>query len=133
MILSKLLIMLVIWPGFFSPEKFSLAQKRKLPDEKIITISANELHNLFEENENLGNSICLNKILKIDGKVSKVAKNINGTWEVLFIMDEKLEGVSCLLKKQETIKNIQEEKNIFLTGKCKGLLGHVRLIDCTLE
>lgn len=82
--------------------------------------------NLFEEynsNEEAGNLKFLNKVIQVTGDIVDIS---NEGYEVSIILSDEMEGVNCLLDSMEIVNNkteintLKTGDNITLKGKCDG-------------
>ena len=99
------------------------------------SITANELLNEFETNENNANSKYLGKIIHVEGEIITV-KNISGSYEISFI--DELFGVTCLvdssyaIQQSEKLKQLKAGDIIKVKGQCNGYLSDVKLDRCVV-
>jgi len=99
------------------------------------TISARELLNEFETDENSANTKYLGKIIQLEGEIVTV-KNILGSYEISFI--DELFGVTCMVDSvyavQQTVKleQLKVGDNIAVKGQCNGYLTDVKLDRCVV-
>jgi DNA/RNA endonuclease YhcR with UshA esterase domain len=101
--------------------------------EADMRMSAADLFNDFQRNENVANKKYLNKVIEVTGIVSEV-QNANGSQIILLSSADDMGGVSCQLTNDEHNKKIQIKKSTKITvkGKCSGYLMDVNLVDCVL-
>jgi tRNA_anti-like len=99
------------------------------------TISADELLNEFETDENNANSKYLGKIIQLEGEIVTV-KNISESYEISFI--DELFGVTCMVdsvyavQQTEKLKQLKAGDNVTIKGQCNGYLTDVKLDRCVV-
>lgn len=99
-----------------------------------ITIDAGKLYSEYAANEQKADSIYLDKIIAVTGKV--VVVNATDSIMNLLIGNDNtiINGVSCsvAINKGEAIK-INKGEAVIIKGKCTGFLNDVMLADCVIE
>jgi hypothetical protein len=99
------------------------------------TITANELLQEFETDENSANSKYLGKIIQLEGEIVTV-KNISGSYEISFV--DELFGVTCLvdsiyaIQQSEKLEQLKVGDFIKVKGQCNGYLSDVKLDRCVV-
>lgn len=93
------------------------------------TLTANQLFDAFDEDEQVANSLYLDKTVSISGKIITIGTNQNA-YSVLSLEAENamLGGVYCTLK--EKGESFKIDENISLKCRCTGFLEEVILVDC---
>lgn len=101
--------------------------------EADIRISATDLFNDYQKDENLANKKYLNKVIEVTGNVSDL-QNVNGSQLILLSSNSDDGGVSCQLTNDEKNKiPVKKSATITIKGKCTGYLMDVNLVDCVLK
>ena len=101
--------------------------------EADVHITATELYNDFQRDENLANKKYLNKVIEVTGNVSDV-QNVNGSTIILLSSGGDMGGISCQLTNDKNNKtDIKKSTTIRVKGKCSGFLMDVNLVDCVLK
>jgi predicted RNA-binding protein with PUA domain len=94
-------------------------------------ISANELFQKFENNENLANKSFLGKVIEVTGIISEIQKNQNNETLAIFRNDNEIFGVTCTFKQNEKIM-LKPGDKVAIKGTCQGFLTDVVLTNCIL-
>jgi preprotein translocase subunit YajC len=100
-----------------------------------IVTNSHVLLDEFQKNESLANSKYLDKIVQINGRISKIEASENNDIIVTLINDISTLGtVICHLSSKENKKlnNLKEGQNVVIKGICTGYLMDVILIRCSL-
>ncbi len=95
-------------------------------------LSAGELFQQYEANEAAGDQAFLNKILAVNGKVTKVEKDDDGMISVSLATDSEMFGVICQLDNLSEHKRIdfKEGETVQFKGICTGVLMDVIMVRC---
>ena len=103
---------------------------RSIDDETGIAVDASALFDVFESNETKANALYLDKVVKVNGKVSSLSINQEGKQVVILETKDPMFGVSCTL--DEPVDDIEIGATIVIKGFCKGYLSDVVLTECKL-
>jgi len=97
------------------------------------TISASELYNAFEQNEQQANQKYLGKVLAVTGTVDGV-QTTDSTASIQLASGNDMGGINCSLAKSANQKNRMPVKGqtIQLKGRCTGYLMDVNLTDVVI-
>lgn len=106
---------------------------RDIAKEKAsFELTADELFNAFEENEDIANAMYLDKVISVTGKIVDLENNQDGK-SVLTLEAENamIGGVRCTMKDS----GVALVKDMEATFKCRctGFLADVILIECSVE
>lgn len=102
----------------------------------VATVTASELYNAFETDEEKANSTYLGKIIEVEGSVAGVSTNENG--QSVLQLNNQLFGVSCSFEDdffashKQVITGFKEGDLVKLKCKCDGMLTDVVLTQCVL-
>jgi len=96
-------------------------------DQKGMKITATELSNAFEKNEQQANTAYLNKVLTVTGKIAEITKNQDGQTVVLLESSDPLSGVQCTMKEEG---NFIVGNTATIKGFCNGYTHMVLLAGC---
>jgi hypothetical protein len=98
-----------------------------------LTINADELYKQYSVNETEADKKYLNKIIKVEGKISEI--KINGTVQIFVLETQSAGGINCQMSSSEIIKKTGVEKGatVSIKGRCTGFLMDVNLVDCVVE
>lgn len=99
-------------------------------DVKGIRITAEALTDAFEKNEQGANSVYLNKVIEVSGKISEVSKNQDNKDVILLETSDPLSGVQCTMRENGGRYQVGEE--IAIKGFCNGYTMVVLLSDCII-
>lgn len=86
-------------------------------------MTAQELFDEYNENEDAGNLKFGAKVIQVNGQIVDIAK---GVGEVSIVLNDEMEGVNCALDSMTIVKNKAEidalniGDDITLKGKCDG-------------
>ncbi len=117
--------------GTFVAYKLWTKPHRNIEKSEAISISAIDLGNFFENDENLSNKKYLDKILLISGTVGSMEKNQEGN-EIVVFKSTDLTTVRCTLEATEHQKIISNSV-IKIKGICTGYLTDVIMVRCSIE
>ncbi len=115
--LSILILMLI---GY----KLYNKQHRSIESEIFIPISASQLFDDYENDEENSDKKYLNKVLEVNGVVSDVLTNQHDEPVIFLKTNSPLYGVSCTMIKFID-SEIQPSMNVTIKGVCKGYLSDV--------
>lgn len=97
-----------------------------------VVITAVDLYNNYEENEDSANIHYLNKVIEVSGMVSDVKTDTSG---IVVTIDggNGMFGISCSLQKtDEEIMKPEKHTPITIRGICTGMLMDVVLTRCVI-
>jgi len=112
---------------FYSPKPDIYSEK---VDQKL---TAKELFNKFENNENQANTVFLDKVVEVTGTLSEIQKTQDN--EIILILRDENEifGVVCtMLEKDQNLDKIKTGANLTIKGICKGYLTDVIINNCII-
>ncbi|MGB1019347.1 MAG: OB-fold protein [Chitinophagales bacterium] len=106
---------------------------RNIAEEKAyVNISANNLFDVFNENETFANLEYLDKVIKVIGDISEISQDKENKQVVTLEAENAMfGGVICTLS--ESNEDIIIGDQVALKCRCTGFLDDVILVDCTLE
>ena len=98
------------------------------------TISAKELYNAFQQNEQKANQQYMGKVIQVKGAVDNVQVT-DSTLSILLIAPDEMGGVNCNIAKSKKGQQALPTKGavIQVKGKCVGFLMDVNLVDAVIE
>ncbi len=114
---------------FHKPHKNTL----NLKPEYIV--SAEQLFNDFDLNEEEANAKYLGKIVQVEGKIVKI-KKISQSYEISLF--DEIFGVTCLIdsvyavQQTKEIEQLNNGNSVKIKGQCNGYLGDVKLDRCII-
>ncbi len=100
------------------------------------TLTAMELAEAFQENEEAANTRYLGKILVVSGEVKLLGSSEDGS--LSYSLFDPFNGVTCTLNAEYVRLNssgislIEEGSQVIFKGRCDGKLTDVRVSDCVL-
>lgn len=117
--------------GSPSASQPSAPPKAAAPSEEVISISATDLFAAYEKNEIAADAAYKGRLLKVDGVVENIGKDITDTPYVA-LKAGPLFGVQCMLAKSavDQASELEAGKTVTLQGRNSGKLGEVILRDC---
>ena len=97
------------------------------------TLSASELFNSFNENEDSANAKYLGKIVEISGTIRELKSDEEGE-TVILETDDMIFGVNCALSsgQESNFKKLKTGTNINIKGECTGISMDVVLVRCII-
>lgn len=93
-----------------------------------LKISATELAEAFENDENKANQIYLNRVLEVQGTIIEIGRNQDGQQVLLLESSTPLSGVQCTMKDEK--QDLKEGNAVTVKGFCNGFTSVVLLSDC---
>ncbi len=103
---------------------------RSVRSEEGISIAADSLFLAFQENEDAANSLYLNKVLAVTGKIKSVEKNTAGMTVIVLETGDLMFGINCTLDGEVTLKQGDE---VIVKGICTGYLADVVITQAAIE
>jgi uncharacterized protein HemX len=102
--------------------------RRSAENSRGIAIAANDLEKAYAANEKLADSLYMNKVLEVSGKVTEVSTDLD-TNVVVTLQTEDGAGILCTLKDKKS--SATKGQSISIKGFCSGknLFG-VALDEC---
>lgn len=94
------------------------------------TISANELFDAFDGDEEAANAKYIGKIIEITGAVESVESNDTSANVVLIADNALIGGINCQMEKGVSLEGISEGSQTKLKCECQGFLMNVVLNNC---
>ena len=98
--------------------------------ETAIEINAAELFRAYENNESGANTLYLDKVLAVSGKVAEISTNQEMMPVVILETENPMFGVSCTMENPKI--TLQAGDVVTIKGICTGYLSDVILIKGTL-
>lgn len=98
-----------------------------------IEVTVSEILLTFDSNEKLGDSLYLDKIIIVSGKVESVKEDSTGV-TIYMKEDDAVSGVLCSFSKDVVnASNIAKGEHLKIKGICTGFLMDVVMNRCVLE
>jgi putative nucleic acid binding protein len=98
-------------------------------------VSAVDLMSLFEENEQSANEAYLGKVIEVNGKISDVRINSDGSAQIVLETSSLMGGISCSIETEDVEilnANPVSGQNAVIKGECTGYLADVILKRCVV-
>ena len=98
-------------------------------------VSAEQLFNDFDLNEEEANAKYLGKIIQVEGNIVKI-KKISQSYEISLF--DEIFGVTCLIdsiyavQQTKEIEQLNKGNRVKIKGQCNGYLGDVKLDRCII-
>jgi hypothetical protein len=99
--------------------------------EADFIVTANELYNAFDENEEAALSQYQDKVLQVTGTVRRTKVDSNQFNVVLKASGSMTGGINCALR-DLTVENPEKGSEITVKGRCQGYLMDVVLNNCVI-
>ena len=117
--------LLAIWWYFWEKPR------RDVKNEASVVISAGDLFKAFSDDEQKANTLYLDKVIEVTGKVSEVKNNQQGQQVVVLETTDPIFGVSCTLKAADPA--LKSGSTTTLKGFCSGFTSDVVLRECVIS
>lgn len=104
---------------------------RSVNDETAIAMDAASLFEKFQSNETEANSLFLNKVLEVKGRVGTVALNTEKKSVIFLETNDPIFGINCTLNNNK--EGILVGDSIVIKGICTGYLSDVILVRCEAQ
>lgn len=132
---SLVIIFLVIALGLGSYLAYNMYNKghEDLHSQKADhSIMANELFMAFANDELKANEKYLDKLIELEGTITKLEKAVEGKTQVYLQSDDPMFGVICELDTSEDPAQLQVGQAITVKGICSGYLMDVAINRCVI-
>jgi hypothetical protein len=101
--------------------------------QAMIEVTVSEILQTFDSNEKLGDSLYLDKIIIVSGKVESVSEDSTGV-TIYLKEDDAVSGVLCSFSKDVVQSSgIAKGEHLRIKGICTGFLMDVVMNRCVLE
>lgn len=125
-IISTIVLLVVAYSVYLFNKKTQSLQK-VVPD---YIMTADDLFEEFETDENSAVLKYESKVLQVTGKVLMVTKTDSISNIILIAEDAMMGGVNCSFKNLEN--NLKKNDIVIIKGRCQGYLTNVILNNCVL-
>jgi len=127
-VILALLGAILVWKYTFRKTESSVASQKA-----DYSVTSSGLLDAFEKNENEANTLYLDKVLLISGRVESISADSLG-FSVYLKEDDDVSGVICSFNKNSIDTTmIKKGMLVSIKGKCTGYLMDVVLNKCSLE
>jgi hypothetical protein len=129
------LLILIAAGAYYGYNEYN-RENPELADVKAdVTITAKELTAKYSENEEAGNKLFLNKVIKVTGVLTSIVKDESGAVTLMLEGNDMLSSVSCQLdaRRLGDTTLVKQGANVTVNGVCTGILTDVVLIRCAVE
>ena len=96
-----------------------------------ITISAADLYQAFDTDEQAANTTYLGKVIQVSGTIESISAGDDASTNILLNAGDAMGGVICRLDASSS-DVFQEGQQVVLRGQCTGKLLDVELARCVL-
>lgn len=98
------------------------------------TLSAKDLYNAFQQDENKANQQFLKKVIQVTGTVDNVQVT-DSTVSLLLASGNEMGGINCSMTKSKNNEPATPAKGatVNVKGRCVGFLMDVNLVDAIIE
>jgi hypothetical protein len=99
-----------------------------------VSLSADSLFNSFSRNEKHADSLYLNKVIQVTGKVSQISANQNKGKVVVLQSSDPIFGISCTMLNSDSVatSKLKTGDKVNIKGLCNGFLTDVVLTNSTV-
>lgn len=130
--LIPIVLLLIIIGGIYAYFQYNKPHRNIAEEKADYTLTANQLFDAFDQNENEANELYLDNVITVTGKIVDLDTNLDDKGVVTLGADKAMiGGVMCTLK--ETDPNLDFDMEVTLKCRCTGFLTDVILIDCNVE
>lgn len=123
-----ILIVAVVIYGLYQYNKGPITLDKKSAD---IEITSDDLLNAYLKDENVANSMYLDKVLEVSGKVDAILKD-ETVVTIKLESDDLMSAVVCEMGAGFS-SDISEGDPVIIKGQCTGFLMDVILVKCVLK
>ena len=120
LIIAVALVMYV----FFKPH-------RSVDSENAITVNADSLLSAYTKDENLANTLYLDKALTVSGEIAEINQNQTGQTVIILKTGDPISGVVCTIK-DKPAQPLETGQKVTVKGFCSGYMTDVVIRDCQL-
>ncbi len=129
-----IILFLIVCAGWYGLHEYYRTNAQTSDLKPDIKISAIDLYNSFTTDETHADSVYLNKLIQITGKVTEIKKD---SAKVSLLIDggNGMFGVNCLLQNRsdgEEMGKIKKDTKITIKGICNGMNMDVSLTRCVI-
>lgn len=103
---------------------------RSVRGEEGISVTADSLFLHFQKNETAANSLYLNNVLIVRGKIKSIEKNTEGKTVIVLETGDLMFGINCTLDGEFAL---QEGDEVGVRGICTGYLADVVITQAVIE
>lgn len=122
-----LVVLIAAGTGYYFFQKKVVSVANVDPD---YSMTADELYNEFERDENAANHKYIDKVIEVTGSVDRFTRQESGVNIVLKAENAIAGGVNCAFS--DTPEEVKPGDQITLKGRCQGLLLDVVLNNCSM-
>ena len=135
----KIIIVLILVIGtasaIYAYKEYNRGQKDLSKEKADLVVNATDLYKAFSDDETNANTIYLDKVVAVKGKVISGDKDAEGNYTVQLDAGSDMGVISCQMdpKYNADAAKLQAGNMVTLKGTCTGILMDVVLIRCVLE
>jgi hypothetical protein len=129
----KKLLIILLFSGIAAAMTFYILYNKPHRDpanETSIQISAEELFTAFNEDETNANTLYLDKVLEVKGKILEVTTNQDQMTVVVLETNDPIFGIRCSMSKST---DVSVSDFIIVQGICTGYLSDVIITNAFLK
>lgn len=131
-ILIFILAIIFVSGAFFAVNLYNKGHDDLSEISPEISLSATQLFDDYSQNEATANQKYLDKIIEIDGRVSKVEKDEKGDTQLYLESNDPMFGIICNMVPGFQSTDINRGDPLVIRGICSGYLMDVALNRCVL-
>lgn len=124
-------VTLALLGAIFGWMQYNKPHRDATSEEAVYQLTAGELFEAFELNEQEASEKYLNKLLEVSGTVSEYNSDEQGNASVLLESNDMLFGVKCMLAELPE-KPVVTGQAVIIKGFCSGLNGDVEMTRCAI-
>jgi len=109
------------------------AQQRAAMRDTVAVYTADQVVNYYANNEVAGDNALKGKMLKVEGDVDRVGKDmLNNAYVSLQHAPGTFRSVQCFFNDPSQIGSLSSGSHAVIYGRCDGLMGNVLIKDCEI-
>jgi hypothetical protein len=126
-----LTIILAAFVTFYGYYEYNRPFKNLTKAKADLTIGANELLVAYESNESKANTIYLDKVIEVHGKISKI-ESTEGKAQITLETQNPMSGIICEMTQNSQLGDMHIGNIVTIKGMCTGYLSDVILNQAVL-
>ncbi|QHT66326.1 hypothetical protein GXP67_06470 [Rhodocytophaga rosea] len=132
-IISGLILIGILAAWLVYSKVYNKPHRQITGEQAAYAVKSVALFGAYETDENRADSLYLNKVLQVEGKVEKIFQNEKGELTLVLTGNEMF-GISCTMadSEKEKLQHIKPGGEAKLKGLCNGMLMDVVLVKCVL-
>lgn len=133
-IILVVVLLIAIIAVVYGYKEYNRGQKDLSGEKADILISAPDLLKAFTDDEAKANTLYLDKLVAVNGKVKSADKDDLGNYTVQLDASSEMSNISCQMneKYNSDAAKLRSGDEVIIKGTCTGMLMDVILIRCVI-